>query len=126
MILPLLLIAAQAAPAPSAPPTVFFTAAQAYGECLKQGGAAAPASVTPEAAAQQVVAGCAAQRAALDSQFDAWISATGMPADSRDAARAQYTARMSGVPAQVAENIRAARARAAPTPTPTPTPTPGK
>lgn len=123
MLLSLLLVAGQAAPAPSAPaastpPTVFFTAAQAYGDCLKQGIAAVSPSVTPEVAAPQVIAGCTAQRTTLDAQFDTWIAGTGMPDAARDAARAQYTARMNGVTAHVTENIRAARTATKPAPPP--------
>lgn len=114
-----LLMAGQAltsTPARPVPPTVFFTAAQTYGECLKQGSAAPPASAKPEVAAQAVLAGCAAQRAALDAQFEAWIAGSGMPGPARDEARAQYSARMDGVSGQAAGTIRAARGAAAPAP----------
>ena len=123
----------QAQPAPSpppqgqmGPPPEFIAAAQTFGNCVKQGSMALPASVTPEAGAQQALAGCAAQRTALDARFEAWVASPGFPEAGRAQAREQYQAQMATVNTQVADGIRKARATPAPAPSPAPTPTPSK
>jgi len=122
---------APAAPAPTAPPPAFMAAAQAFGQCIGTGASALARTVTPEAGARQVTTGCAAQKQALDAQFETWISGPTFPAAGRDMARQQFKAQMDGMEPNLAERIRSARAGAAsatpqPTPTPTATPTPRK
>lgn len=101
-----------------------MTAAQAFGACIKQGGAALPASVAADAGTQQVLAACAAERATLDAQFEAWVAGPTFPEAGRATAREQYKAQMSSVRTQVAGMITSRRA--APDPAPRPTPAPGK
>ena len=120
---------AQAAAPPQGqmrPPPEFITAAQRFGACVKQGSIALPGTIMPEAGAQQVLAGCAAQRTALDARFEAWVANSNFPEAGRAMAREQYRAQMATVNTQVAEGIRKGRATPAPAPSPTPTATPDK
>lgn len=126
IVLPLLIALAQSptasatpAPAPlpapaAGPPPAFMAAAQAFNGCLGKGVAVLPATVVPTTGAQQVIAGCTAQRAAIDAQFEALIGRPSVPAASRDQARAQYQAQMDQLPAQLATAI--AQRGAAPKP----------
>jgi hypothetical protein len=94
------------------PPAAFIQAAQAFGQCLQGGAAKLAATITPEAGATQVVAGCAQQRTDLDAQFEVWISGSGFPEAGRMIAREQFQAELKQVESQVADGIR--RGRAAP------------
>ena len=119
--------APQATPSPSAetlqPPPGFIAAAQAFGRCVGGKGQAAPASITPEAAAKQALAACASERAALEGGFESWVTSPSFPAAGRVEARTQFKAQLDGLEAQVASKFREARA-ATPTPGATPTPAP--
>lgn len=120
----LALAQASATPAPApvqaGPPPEFLAAAQAFSGCLRQGVTALPANAPPTAGAQQVIAGCATQRAALDAQFDKLVGSPNVPAADRNAARGQYQQQMGQLPAQLAAAI--GQRAAAPVPNATPTP----
>lgn len=105
------------------PPPGFIAAAQAFGRCVGSKGQAAPATITPEAAAKQALAACATEKAALEGGFESWVSSPSFPAAGRAEARAQFRAQLDGLETQVANKFSEARA-AAPTPVPAPTPTP--
>lgn len=100
-----------------APPPEFVQAAQAFGQCVSTGASALPATVTPEAGAKQTLSGCQAQKTALETRFEAWISGPGFPEAGRATAREQFRIQIAGVEPQLVERIRAARAT---TPTPPP------
>jgi hypothetical protein len=101
---------------PSAPPPEFIQAAQAFGECIGGAIGAAASTLTPEAAADQAVAGCAQQRTALDGAFASW-SAT-FPEAVRAMAQEQFRSRMGNVQSAIAAEVR--RRREAPAPAPAP------
>lgn len=115
-----------AAPQNYAPQPTFIAAAQAFGACVKQTTAAIPATVTPQAGAQQAVTTCAAQRAALDASFEAWVSSPAFPAAGRQIARDRYQEEMAQISTKIADGIIEGRAAAAPAPAASPSPTPGK
>jgi len=96
-----------------APPASFITAAQGLGACLKAGVGAAPASATPEAVAEQAVAGCVQQRTVLETEFEQWVASPSFPAEARDLARQQFRTEIGRINAEVAEGVRKARAAAA-------------
>lgn len=110
-----------------APPPEFVQAAQAFGQCVSTGASALPATVTPEAGAKQTLSGCQAQKTALETRFEAWISGPGFPEAGRATAREQFRIQIAGVEPQLVERIRAARATT-PTPPPAanPAPTPSR
>ncbi|HZG45510.1 MAG TPA: hypothetical protein VEZ41_04485 [Allosphingosinicella sp.] len=116
----LLLTAAAGQPPQGAPtpPPAFIQAAQAFGQCLQGGAAKLAATVTPEAGATQVVAGCKEQRTMLGAQFEVWISGPGFPEEARTPAREEFQSQLSQVESQVADGIR--RLRAAPAGAPKP------
>jgi hypothetical protein len=116
--------AAPAAGAQAGPPPEFMAAAQGLNQCVGQGASALPASVKPDTGAQQVLAGCATQRATLDKQFETWINGPTFPAAQRDFARAQYQQRLAALPQQLSAAL-AQRAAAAAAPAAAATPTPG-
>jgi hypothetical protein len=93
----------------------------AFGQCLQTAVPAVPATVTPEAGAASVLAGCATQRQALDRAAAALIAA--MPEAQRPMVQQQIQSQLTGVEAQVAAGIRAARA---PAPAATPAPAPAQ
>jgi hypothetical protein len=95
---------------PSGPDAAIQRTAMAFGQCISAGVQNVSASVTPEAGAAAVLAGCAAQRDALAQSVDAAIATA--PEDKRAGAHAQFESQMAQVPAQIAEGIR--RHRAAP------------
>jgi hypothetical protein len=112
----------QAAPAPSAPtgpPPEAIAAVQAasatFGQCIQTGVMGVPASVTPEAGATNVLAGCATQRQAVESAVQALIAT--LPAERRAGAQEQLRTQVAGIPAQIAAGIQQMRA-AAPAATP--------
>jgi hypothetical protein len=97
------------------PSPAFIQAAQEFGQCLQRGAAKLAATVTPEAGATQVVAGCTQQRTDLSTHFEAWVSSSGFPEAGRPIAREEFQAELNRVETHVAAGIR--RARAAPAPT---------
>ena len=103
-------------PAPSAAPTgpaaAIQPAAMAFGQCLSAGVQNAPASVTPEAGATAVLAGCAAQHTALDQAVEALLVT--LPADQQAAGRARYQSQIGQAQTQIADAIRQRNAAAAP------------
>jgi hypothetical protein len=58
------------------PSPAFIQAAQEFGQCLQRGAAKLAATVTPEAGATQVVAGCTQQRTDLSLILEAWVSSS--------------------------------------------------
>lgn len=94
------------------PPPAFIEAATAFGQCVRGAATAAPATVTPEAAAAQALASCATQKAAMETQFEAWVASDAFPAEGRDMARQQFRAQMTQGEAGLAAEI--GRRRAAP------------
>ena len=108
-----------APPPPVTPPPAFIEAAQAFGTCVEGASSQIAATVTPEAAATQALATCAAQKTAIETQFEAWVASDSFPAEGRDIARAQFRAQFGQVEAQIAGAIRQQRAApAAPAATP--------
>ena len=125
---------AQTAPPASepAPPPEFIAAAQSFGQCVGRTASATTATTTPEIGAQQALAGCAAEKTAMETRFESWVSGPAFPEVGRAPARAQFAAQMAQVERRVANGIREARAKAPPAPQappvpgPTPTPSPGR
>ena len=107
-------------PAPAGPSqeaiTAIQTAAAAFGQCVQAGTAAVPAAVTPEAGATTVLAGCSAQKQAIEQAVRALLAT--LPAEQRAAGEAQLAAQIAGVPGQIADGIRQSRAAPAPAPAP--------
>src|SRR5690349_11551012 len=70
---------APAQPAPAGPPPAEMAAIQqagmAFGQCVQAGVPNVPATVTPEAGATSVLAGCSTQRGALDRAAAALVAA---------------------------------------------------
>ncbi len=95
-------------------------AASAFGQCVEAGANAVPASVTPEAGAASVLAGCAAQRQSLAQAIDAFIATA--PEEQRPAIAERARAQLDGVEAQVVAGIRQQRAASAPSPAAEPAP----
>ncbi len=116
----------QTAPAPAAPAgpppeamSAIQTAAAAFGQCVQAGVQGVPASVTPEAGATTVIAGCATQKQAVEQAVRALLAT--LPAEQRAAGEAQLASQLGSLPTQVADGIRQSRAApAAPAPTPAP------
>lgn len=106
---------APAAEAPAGPPPAQMAAVQqagmAFGQCVQTGVSAVPATVTPEAGATTVLAGCSTQRAALEQAAQALLAT--VPEANRAAAQTQIRAQLDAIPAQVADGIRQTRAAAA-------------
>jgi hypothetical protein len=109
-----------AAEAPAGPPPEVMQAIQqagmAFGQCVNAAVPGVPASVTPEAGAASVLAGCSTQRAALDRAAQALIAA--IPEAQRSIAQAQIRGQLDSIPTQVADGIRQSRGAAAPAATP--------
>ena len=96
------------------PPPAFMASAQAFGQCVGTGIGGLAATVTPEAGATQVLAACATQRTALETQFEAWVASPAFPEAARAPARAQFRERLAGAEAQIAAGIRQGRTSGAP------------
>lgn len=108
-------------PPPISPPPAFIQAAEAFGQCVETASGGIATTVTPEAAAAQALAACAAQKTAIETQFEAWVASDAFPAEGRDVARTQFRAQFGQVESQIAGAIRQQRAApAAPAATPTP------
>jgi len=98
-------------------------AAQAFGTCVQTGVVGVPATMTPDAGASSVLAGCASQLQSLRQAAETMIGH--MPENMRAAAHAQLEGQLSVVPVQVAAGITQQRAAAAAQPAaPATTPTP--
>ena len=107
-----------APPAPSPQTNAIQQAAMAFGQCIQTGVGSVPATVTPEAGATSVVAGCATQRQALEAAAQALIAT--MPEAQRAGAQEQLRSQLGAVEGQVAAGIRSMRGTAAPAPAPAP------
>jgi hypothetical protein len=107
---------AAASPPPAAaeasgPQAAIQQTAMAFGQCVSTGAQHVDAAVTPEAGATTVLAGCTAQRTALEQAVEALLAT--LPADQQAAGRAQLQSQLAAVPTQVADGIRRGRAAAA-------------
>ncbi len=100
------------------PPPAFMQTAEAFGQCVEGAIEQVPASATPEAGAAQALAGCATQKAAMETQFEAWVASDSFPAAGRDMARQQFRTQVGGAEAQIANAIRQQRAAPAAPATP--------
>jgi len=111
--------AAQASPTPSAPtPTgpqlAVQQTAMAFVQCVQTGAQSVAATVTPEAGAATVIAGCATQKQQLETAAQSYIAT--IPQDERARAQENLRTHLGGVEAQVADAIRQQRAAAAAAP----------
>ena len=114
---------AQGAPA-SAPPastpamtpqqSAVQQTAMGFAQCVMAGVQGVPATLTPEAGATSVLAGCATQRQQLDSAVEALIAT--MPEENKAVAREQYRTQMAGAETQIASRIGQLRAAPAAAP----------
>ena len=115
------------APAPAGPPPEAIADVQqagaAFGQCLQTGVMGVSASVTPEAGATSVLAGCATQRQALEQAANALIAT--LPAEQRTMAQEQMRTQLGAVQGQLVAGIQQMRGAAAPAATPAPPPAPG-
>ena len=100
---------AQSGPPPEAMSAI-QTAAGAFGQCVQAGAAAVSATVTPEAGATNVLAGCSTQKQTLEQAVHALLAT--LPAEQRTAGEAQLNAQLAAVPGQIADGIRQARSPA--------------
>lgn len=101
---------AQDPPAPAAadePGNAIEAAAEAFGTCVSAGVAGVGETVTPEAGAASVLAGCATQRQALEAAIQALIAT--LPADQQAEARAELSADLGGIEPDIASAIRQQR-----------------
>ena len=97
-----------------APPPAFIAAAEEFGRCGEGGVEQTPATVTPEATAAQAIAACSTQKAALETEFEAWVAGPDFPEANRDMARQQFRSQIGTAEAQLAEQIRQQRSGAQP------------
>jgi len=84
--------------------------AKAFGECLKTGIAGVSATVTPEAGASSVLAGCASQKTALETAADAMIAGLPITDAQKAEIRTQMKAEFAKAETQIADAIRKRRA----------------
>lgn len=108
--------AQEAAPAqaPTGPQAAVQQTAMAYGQCLETGARSLDPSVSAEAGATSVLAGCTAQRQALDAAVAALIET--IPEEHKATARQQFQTQMSQGEARLAAAIQQMRAAPAPAP----------
>lgn len=120
----LILVGVQAAPPAPAPADqqAIQAAGQAFGQCVSAKIASAPATGTPEAAADAVWAMCGTQWATLETAVNK-IVANAAP-DQQALAHEQMLGGVAQGKAQIAEGIRQMRAAHAAAPTTSATPTP--
>lgn len=115
---------APAASAPAGPPpeqvAAVQTASSAFGTCIQTGVMGVAATVTPEAGATSVLAGCATQRQAVETAVQALIAT--LPEAQRSMAQEQLRTQLAGLPAQIAGGIQQMRGAGAPAATPAATP----
>jgi hypothetical protein len=117
----------QTAPAPAAPagpPPAAMAAIQeagmAFGQCIQTAVPNVPATVTPEAGATTVLAGCSTQKQTLERAVRDLLAT--LPAEQRAAGEAQLNTQLAAVPTQVADGIRQARGAASAPPAATAAP----
>lgn len=108
--------AAQPDASPPAGQAAIQQAAEAFGRCVGTGIQGVAATVTPEAGAASVLAGCASQRQQLEQAAETMIAGSGMPEDQKAAARQRVRDRLAGAQSQIADGIRQLRAGTAATP----------
>lgn len=99
-----------------APPPELVQAGQAFGACIGSGIQGVSASVTPEAGAATVLAGCSGQLSRLQQLFESSVAASAMPETDKADARAQLRTGLAQLESEIAQGIR--QHRAEPTPTP--------
>ncbi|GAA4035071.1 hypothetical protein GCM10022281_14220 [Sphingomonas rosea] len=99
----------QAAPAAQPP---IAEAAQAFKGCIEAKFSTVPATVTPEAGADALIAQCKAENDKLDTIFEGMIAAA--PADQQAFAREQYKQGMAQGRQGLIDGIKSARAGKAP------------
>lgn len=116
----LILAGVQAAPPAPADQQAIQAAGRAFGQCISAKMASAPATGTPEAAADAVWAMCGSQWATLETAVNK-IVATAAP-DKQALAHQQMLGGVAQGKAQIADGIRQMRAAHAAAPTATPTP----
>ncbi|MHA6723648.1 hypothetical protein [Sphingomonas sp. RS2018] len=110
--------AAPATPAPN-PGADIGAKSTAFSTCIRSNIAKVPATVTPEAGADQVLATCKADETALRAAIDVQLAA--VPAESQATARQQVDASFAQARTGIANGIRQSRTPAA-TPTTPATP----
>ena len=107
---------ASAPPAPTPAMTPQQSAVQqtamGFAQCVMAGVPGVPATVTPEAGATSVLAGCTTQRRQLNLAVDALIAT--LPEANKAAAREQYRTQMAAAETQIASRIGQLRAAPAP------------
>jgi hypothetical protein len=97
------------------------TTAMAFGQCVVSGMQGVAATVAAQAAAAQVLGGCATQKQQLVQSVEALIAT--MPEAERAGATAQLHTRLAGAEAEIAAEIERRRAApAAPAPAAAATP----
>jgi hypothetical protein len=92
---------------PAGPQAAIQQAGMAFGQCISAAIQSVPASLTPEAGAASVMAGCATQRGELDRSVDAMIAT--IPETERATAHAQYQSQIGQAETQIADAIRQRR-----------------
>ena len=102
------------APAPQMTPqqSAVQQTAMALGQCVMAGVQGVPATVTPEAGAVAVLAGCGTQRQQLEQAVEAMIAT--MPEEQKAGAREQFRTQRAGAETQIAAAIGRQRAAATP------------
>ena len=98
------------------PSAAIQPAAMAFSQCLSAAIPNVGASVTPEAGAATVLAGCSTQKTALDQAVEALLAT--LPAEQQAAGRAQYQSQIGQAQTQIADAIRQHRTPAAAPATP--------
>lgn len=100
-------------------------AGMALGACIQGQVAAAGPNADVDATAAIAVAGCAAQKSALETAVEALIASPIVPEAEKATARAGFREEMTNLTGEVAARIRAGRAAATQPPVTTPAPAPG-
>lgn len=90
-------------------PAELQRAMEGFSQCLFTGVENAPSSSTPEAAAAAIVAGCARQRAEVETRLNAWMASLPAANLTRRMTPQQVREQFDGVEAQIAAGIRADR-----------------
>lgn len=113
----LALVLLAAAPAlahaqPAGMPADIQPAAQAFGQCIGKAAQGLGAAVTPEAGAKTILAGCAAERTALEGAVESFIATSPMSDAEKAGARQQMRAEMAKAETEIAQMIRQRRSAA--------------
>jgi hypothetical protein len=82
-------------------------ASMAFGQCVQTGITGLPASVTPEAGAAAVLAGCSSPRQALENAAQSFIVT--LPEAEQASAREMLRTQFGGIENQIANGIRSSR-----------------